>query len=110
MSRSPVYFYFRASWKRRRWHPLRFKRMLTPYQDHLCARIERSLGARESLETSFLKLIFNATAIANIPNYATLSPTIKTLRFLKRRARRPGHAFYAPSGTKLKPKLEVELA
>jgi hypothetical protein len=108
MNRRPIYFYFRSSWKRRRWHPIRFKRMLTPYETMLLEYIEKVLkpkgtGFGDWAKNSIAQLLYHAAVTINISNNQGVSPhTVNTLKFLQRRARRPGHAFYATPGLKLR--------
>ncbi len=116
MNRRPVYFYFRSSWKRRRWHPIRFKRMLTPYEVVLIEYIEKLLKPKNAsfgdwARGTMARLIYQAAVINNISNSQGVGPHIvHKLKFSKRSARRPGHAFYVPIGSTLKRKIEVTLA
>lgn len=115
MNRQPVYFYFRSSWKRRRWHPIRFKRMLTPYEVVLLEYIEKLLKPSgtfgQHFRNTIAQLLFKATSTFNISNTQGVTPhTVHKVKFLRKPSRRPGHAFHATPGSKLRHKPEVSLA
>jgi len=63
----------------------------------------------ETMSNNIVHLIFQASLKLTREDRGL--PVVPSLRFLSRRARRPGHAFYAPPGTKFKREQpEVSLA
>jgi len=91
MKRQPIYFYLRSSWKKRRWSPSKFKRLLTHDRELLLFRIEKLLGPPptkgEHFANSFLRLMYEATAIQNISDDGTRERTFKYKTLQRARGR-----------------------